>query len=116
MYRSELSILPDESSDISPKEALMARTIIALLLCVESAKQALFATTTTPLQIFCHMLNRTRGKDTTFEEEDKLQHLDEQLKLESFSEVYQNDVNAIGSEIWGELELTRTRLSSLPNP
>ena len=59
------------------------------------------------------MLNWTqRAKDTTtFEEEDKLQHLDEQMKLES-----QNDVNAIGTEISGELELTRTHSSSLPNP
>lgn len=38
----------------------------------------------------------------SFEEEDKLlHHLDEQLKLESFSEMYQNDANAIECEIWG---------------
>lgn len=36
--------LPVESSDISPKEALMARTIIELRLCVASAKQVLCST------------------------------------------------------------------------
>lgn len=38
---AENNVLPAESSAISPKEALMARTIIALFLCVGSAKQEL---------------------------------------------------------------------------